>query len=399
MNATAELIEKDSIPKELNELVSADKISTAAVLFEQDGMDPLLAEIRKHVREIPRDITTPKGREAVASLAYKIARSKTFLDELGKEHVADLKAKVKNVDAVRKTARDTLDELKKEVRQELDEYEAEIKAADEEMVRVTKLAESLELETSEELRVAIDELKGIDIAQFHEEKQFQVEAAIDQAIRFLDGRLEKQQEFERLQREEAKRKEEEEARLEAERQAREEEERKAAEQRAEEERKAKEEQERKDAEERARREEKEEAERRAREQQAAQDEARRLLGEIRALGITDDVASSDVIRNRMLRHGTYSATQFPENFRDEYHSTMEQVRKQLDKALADLEQQEKDERERKEAEARAANEEHRWKIDIIACDALVVAGLSEDDARTAIEAIAKGDVPNVTISY
>jgi Holliday junction resolvasome RuvABC DNA-binding subunit len=56
-------------------------------------------------------------------------------------------------------------------------------------------------------------------------------------------------------------------------------------------------------------------------------------------------------------------------------------------------------RDEKEASRREANKAHRAKINNTAVAALVGAGLSENAAKAAVTAIAKGDVPNVTISY
>ena len=78
---------------------------------------------RAEVRAEVYDITTEDGRERIKSVAYKIARSKTTLDEIGKEHVADIKAKSAAIDKERKTIRDRLDALKEEVRGPLTAWE------------------------------------------------------------------------------------------------------------------------------------------------------------------------------------------------------------------------------------------------------------------------------------
>jgi|GEM_PF-3294546 len=49
--------------------------------------------------------------------------------------------------------------------------------------------------------------------------------------------------------------------------------------------------------------------------------------------------------------------------------------------------------------AREANKAHRAKIHNAVMSALVLAGLSEAAAKTAVIAIAKGDVPYAFISY
>lgn len=55
--------------------------------------------------------------------------------------------------------------------------------------------------------------------------------------------------------------------------------------------------------------------------------------------------------------------------------------------------------ERQEEEKRAANKAHRKSINNSALNAFVSSGFSEDDAKRAVELIAQGKIPNVTISY
>lgn len=66
---------------------------------------------------------------------------------------------------------------------------------------------------------------------------------------------------------------------------------------------------------------------------------------------------------------------------------------------AQAEAEAKQRREREEAEKREANKRHRGKVNREAKAALVAGGLSEDDAQTAIELIAKKEVPHVSIVY
>jgi colicin import membrane protein len=117
-----------------NALIVVEKIDPVAV-FTNGGVGPVLEEIRAKATNFEADVSTEKGRKEVASMAYKVARSKTLLDDLGKSLVADWKAKVKKVDSSRKEIRDTLDALKDEVRQPLTKYEEE-----QERIRQEKIA-------------------------------------------------------------------------------------------------------------------------------------------------------------------------------------------------------------------------------------------------------------------
>jgi hypothetical protein len=94
-----------------------------AKLFTPKGIGPLLKAIEiEATAEIP-DVESKMGRDRITSLAYKVARSKTTIDDLGKSHVSDLKFQVAAIDDVRKTARDFLDDLKVKVRKPLTDWE------------------------------------------------------------------------------------------------------------------------------------------------------------------------------------------------------------------------------------------------------------------------------------
>ena len=60
----------------------------AEMVFVPGGVDSILERIFAEARSTPRDISTPAGRDAIKSLAYKVARSKTALDDMGKKLVA-----------------------------------------------------------------------------------------------------------------------------------------------------------------------------------------------------------------------------------------------------------------------------------------------------------------------
>jgi colicin import membrane protein len=106
----------------MNALVTIDTL-TPAVVFAPGGVEGIISKLEADVRAVATDISTDAGRKAVASLAYKVARSKTALDEMGKDLVADLKAQTGKIDAERRIIRDRLDALRDEVRKPLDDFE------------------------------------------------------------------------------------------------------------------------------------------------------------------------------------------------------------------------------------------------------------------------------------
>ena len=64
-----------------------------ALFKTENGLDPLIERIAAEVRAHVPDLTTAKGRDAIKSLAYKVARSKTMLDDAGKLKAAETAAK------------------------------------------------------------------------------------------------------------------------------------------------------------------------------------------------------------------------------------------------------------------------------------------------------------------
>lgn len=109
---------------EIMDLVVIEKKNAMAVFTNNDQLDPLIEAIEKEARSLVPDVTTKKGRDAIASMAHKVARSKTYIDNAGKDLVAELKALPKQIDESRRVVRERLDALKDEVRRPLTEWEA-----------------------------------------------------------------------------------------------------------------------------------------------------------------------------------------------------------------------------------------------------------------------------------
>ncbi|MGE3011828.1 hypothetical protein ACNSPN_10080 [Klebsiella pneumoniae] len=110
---------------EIMDLVVIEKKNAMAVFTNNDQLDPLIEAIEKEARSLVPDVTTKKGRDAIASMAHKVSRSKTYIDNAGKDLVAELKALPKQIDESRRVVRERLDALKDEVRRPLTEWEAE----------------------------------------------------------------------------------------------------------------------------------------------------------------------------------------------------------------------------------------------------------------------------------
>jgi colicin import membrane protein len=108
--------------KESTELAVLEKL-TPAVIFAPGGVDAILEKIKTEVRHTPVDISTKTGRENVASLAYKVARSKTALDKMGKDLGETHYKSWKAITSERARIEKELDDLRDEVRKPLTDFE------------------------------------------------------------------------------------------------------------------------------------------------------------------------------------------------------------------------------------------------------------------------------------
>jgi colicin import membrane protein len=117
---------------------------TPEKLFSPGTMDPLLEQIKAEVRATYTDISTDKGRKAIASLAYKVSRTKTFIDGQRISLVAEEKERLARIDAEGKRVREELDALRDEVRQPLTDWEnkekGRIAAHGDALIEITKAA-------------------------------------------------------------------------------------------------------------------------------------------------------------------------------------------------------------------------------------------------------------------
>lgn len=95
-------------------------------VFTRGGttVDAVIADIKQRAGSLVFDMRTAAGRSYCASVAYQVSRSKTLIDNAGKEIVSDWKAKSRKVDLDRKKIRDELDAVRDAVRAPLNEWEA-----------------------------------------------------------------------------------------------------------------------------------------------------------------------------------------------------------------------------------------------------------------------------------
>lgn len=163
-----------------------NKALTAAEAFATpDSLTALINGIRAEVETEAPDLSTAASRQRIASLAYKVARSKTALDELGKQLVSEWKTKSAAVDKERKRVRDELDALRDQVRKPLTDWEAEQERTAAEAARIEAEriaaekaeAERIEAERQDVIRKQLEEIAARESAVKAEEERIAREAA------------------------------------------------------------------------------------------------------------------------------------------------------------------------------------------------------------------------------
>ncbi len=142
---------------------------TATDLFKPGAIDMILERIEREAREqaASLEISTEVSRQAIASLAYKIARSKTYIDDRGKDLGESLRTQLEAINSERKRARERLDLLKDEVRKPLTDWEnldkARVAAHEKELTEIEQAGvESLQHWQNISAEAMRDRLKEIE---------------------------------------------------------------------------------------------------------------------------------------------------------------------------------------------------------------------------------------------
>ncbi len=99
-------------------------IAPAALFADSKLADQLIEHISKVVADFKPDVTTLKGREEIASLAFKVARTKTTLDAAGKKLGEDARKTLDGINAQRNAFKGKLEELQHLARKPLDDWTA-----------------------------------------------------------------------------------------------------------------------------------------------------------------------------------------------------------------------------------------------------------------------------------
>ncbi|EIM39526.1 hypothetical protein HADU_06754 [Acinetobacter sp. HA] len=331
------------------ELEIADQNIVVAAFKTPGGTTELFERIAQEARSHVPDVTTKKGRDQIGSLALKISKSKTFIEKCGKGLVAEQKAQIKVIDDDRIATVKKFDELRNEILAPRDAWEQAEKdrvAKHEQFIAEIKEAADYANEVdSGGLKNRITFVEGKNIDSSLEEYEEQAKLAKFETLEVLRKALVTREKYEAEQAELERLRQAEILRQQQEREAQIA--REAAEKAT------------REAEEKARF----EAERVQREKREAEQREARLKAEKEAAELR--------------------AVQAAEN-----------ERKRIE-----AEQFAQAEAERKAEEARLADKEHRRWINNEVLMALKEQGFDEAAAKKIIAAIAKNQIPHVSIKY
>jgi len=336
------------------EIATIEPTQALTVFTESGAVDPILDRIRKEIDEFTPDASTAKGRKEIASMAYRVAQSKTYLEGVGKRLADEQKEIPKKIDAARKRIRDTLDKWRDEVRAPLTEWEnAEDERIERHEANIRAINQADDgCTSSAQFRIALEFVEGVAVGPECEEFETQYARAKESARIRITGSLKEAEkreaevaELERLRKAEAERIEQE--RIERIRREAEEKAKAAVETKAKAEREA--------------------AARRERDLKEAAERAQREAKE----------------REEML-----------------VREAEEQRQRAAEaEARAKREAEEARKREDEEAARREKNKRHRAKVNGAAAAAFVAGGMNEETAKLAVTLIAKQAIPKVSISY
>lgn len=350
-----------------NALIVIEKADALTVFTTDNALDPYIAKIKAEIDTFVPNVSTKKGRDEIASMAFKVAKCKTYLESVGKELAAEQKKIPAKIDEARRKVWDQLEAMQAEVRNPLTEWEAvEDARVLKHKTAIAKL-NNWAVEHSDgcaaELMAHIELLQQVELGPKWDE--FAEEAAIakDKALSSLRATLVIREKHEAEQAELAQLRAE--AAIRAQKDHEEKIAREAAE-RATREAEAKAQKERDDAADAAQRE-REAAERVALEQKLAIERAEREKAE--AI-LSAELAKKDAERQAQ--------------------EAVEAEQRRVAEAQA---------REAAEAKAREKDKAHKTAINRAALDAFKAGGMTDECAKLAVTLIAKRSIPNVSIAY
>jgi len=359
---------------ENNNLIVLEKINATTVFGVEGGSKSIIDKIKEEVSKLKLDASTKKGREEIISVAYRISKSKTFLDGEGKKSKEGFQKAVDLVDAERKKIRDELDELKASVREPVTKFEnaEKLRISDlEERIALIKALDVFdaalpELEIINERLLKAEELSKFEWMEFEPKANFESNQVINKLNDYKEQRelfIKQQEEIEKNRI------------AESERQAVIREEAVKAE---------------------AIKAEREKAETEKAEAKAKEDA---LIAEKAEL--EEKVRLADEAKIKAEADRKQKALDDAKKAEDDKIEAKKLADEQTKKAVEDEKKRAEEEvlKAKREEESRAADKKHKSKINNSIMDSFKSLGCDEDLAKKIITSIVRGEINNTTIKY
>ena len=173
-------------------IVSLPAVPNVATFTDEAEFDKLYDAILQKVKEHVPDTSTKKGRDEIKSLAFKIARTKTTLDQQGKDLTEEWRDNTKKVNETRNKIKARLEELQASVRKPVDDWE------DAEETRVQALKDRFAALdagradancSSEQIATVLAEIEATEIGDDWDEYRDEAGIAKDRAVNALRQNL------------------------------------------------------------------------------------------------------------------------------------------------------------------------------------------------------------------
>lgn len=379
------------------ELVVLDQNSNviAEAYKSDDGAQSLFDKIAEQARSVVFDVNNSKDRDAIKSLARKVASSKTAFDAHGKKLKEQYTVITSKIDADRKLFRDQCDALRDEIRQPVTDYEnAEKQRIADLEVRLSNMGAMGDTDnlTSNQIKARISELESINTIESWAEyqdrarlTQFETLDKLRSALAACEQHEKEQAELEAMRQAEQQRLQKERddrIALEAKRQAEREAEEKALIEAQ-----------------RVENEKREAAEKVERERLAAIEREAKIQAEKEAAIQREEQLKLQAIEREKQAEieKALAAERAEQAAKQAEHD--KQMAIQAERDRIEREAAQKAEADRIEQEAREANKAHKKAV----CDSILAElskiGISEDIGKELIKAIHSNQIPNITLTF
>lgn len=181
----------------IENLIEIEKAQVIDVFSDTKKLQPYIDLIKKEAHADNVSVQTAKSRKEIGSRAHKVSKIKTALEKVGKDSIADLKARVASVNAGVKFLTTELADLRTSIREPLTAWETE--QAEKEQRRIDAIKEQINgihsigrltgNESIEDLGNLIDAVDNIDPSSGFDEFTHEALKAINETKNTISNRI------------------------------------------------------------------------------------------------------------------------------------------------------------------------------------------------------------------